>query len=128
MKIKIYYNCVRIICIKIAKIQNKKNIDNETQENFSNGHRSLSPTSLTSPRNDNNENPLLNNPLISEEDLQSPDGYKYDLETINNIDRFGNSDTWYCKKNRCNVRGDKWTLMKHDCKYRNIQNELEDLN
>lgn len=65
---------------------------------------------------------LFNNPLISEEDLKSPDGFQYDPEIINNIDRFGNSDTWYCKKNGCNIRGDKWNLMRHNCRYKNNNN------
>ena len=69
-----------------------------------------------------------NNPLISEEDLKDPNGFQYDPEAINNIDRFGNSDTWYCKKNKCSVRCDRWHLMRHECKYRNIKNEVEDLN
>jgi hypothetical protein len=70
---------------------------------------------------------LFNNPLISEEDLQDPNGFQYDPEIINNIDRFGNSDTWYCKKTKCSIRGDKWILMKHDCKYRNINENKKEL-
>ena len=62
---------------------------------------------------------LFNNPLISEEDLKDPNGFQYDLEIINNIDRSSNSDQWYCKKNDCKVKDDKWLLMKHICKYKN---------
>ena len=40
---------------------------------------------------------LFNNLLISEQDLD-PNGYQYDPEIINNIDRFGNSDSLYCEK------------------------------
>ena len=63
--------------------------------------------------------PSFNNPLISEEDLKDPTGYQYDPEIINNIDRFGNSDSWYCKQKDCKVRGDKWLLMRHNCNYKN---------
>ena len=66
-----------------------------------------------------------NNPLISKEDLKDPNGFQYNLEIINNIDRFSNSDQWYCKKNDCKVRGDKWLLMRHDCRYKNIKNKGE---
>ena len=40
----------------------------------------------------NGKSILFNNPLISEEDLLDPNGYNYDLEIINNIDRSSNSD------------------------------------
>jgi len=63
--------------------------------------------------------PSFNNPLISEEDLKDPNDYQYDSEIINNIDRLGNSDQWYCKNKDCKVRGDKWLLMRHNCKYKN---------
>ena len=66
---------------------------------------------------------LFNNTLISEEDLKDPTGYQYDPEIINNIDRFGNSDRWYCKNNDCKVKGDKWLLMRHNCNYRNNKEE-----
>jgi hypothetical protein len=69
--------------------------------------------------------PIFNNPLISESDLTDPNGFQYDPEIINNIDRFGNSDRWYCKKNNCTVKGDKWLLMRHNCKYNNIKNKEE---
>jgi hypothetical protein len=62
---------------------------------------------------------LFNNPLISEQDLKDPTGFQYDPEIINNIDRFDNSDRWYCKKNNCTVNGDKWLLMRHNCNYKN---------
>ena len=69
---------------------------------------------------------LFNNPLISEQDLKDPNNYEYDPDIINNIDRFSNSDQWYCKKNDCKVRGDKWLLMRHNCKYKNnnINNDI----
>ena len=62
---------------------------------------------------------LFNNSLISEVDLKDPCGYQYDPDIINNIDRFGNSDQWFCKNKDCKVKGDKWLLMKHNCNYKN---------
>jgi hypothetical protein len=99
---------------KITKFDN----DKDTKTNGCSPNLShLSQVSQVS----GNGKPLFNNPLISDGDLNDPTGYQYDPEIINNIDRFGgNSDTWYCKKNKCKTRGDKWDLMKHDCKYRNI--------
>jgi hypothetical protein len=82
-----------------------------------------SQKSQQSPLNNNNTNiKKFNNLLISESDLQDPCGYQYDPEIINNIGRFGNSDIWYCKKNDCKVRGDKWHLMRHNCRYKNSNN------
>ena len=60
----------------------------------------------------------FNNPLISEEDLKDPNGFQYDTEIINNIDRPEFSDQWYCKNKDCKIRGDKWLLMRHNCKYK----------
>ena len=57
---------------------------------------------------------LFNNPLISEADLTDPNGFQYDPEIINNIDRFGNSDRWFCDK--CTLRDDKFGMMQHPCK------------
>jgi hypothetical protein len=65
---------------------------------------------------------LFNNPLISDEDLQDPTGYRYDPQIINNIDRFRNTDNWYCKNKDCKVKGDKWLLMRHNCRYKNFNN------
>lgn len=96
-------------------------IDNDT-DTETNGH--FQKVSHPSQVSRNGKSSLLfNNPLISEQDLKDPYGYQYDPEVINNIDRFGNSDTWYCKKNDCNVRGDRWLLMKHNCKYKNNNKE-----
>ena len=60
-----------------------------------------------------------NNPLISESDLEDPNGFQYDPDIINNIARFSNSDQWYCKNKDCKVKGDKWLLMRHNCNYKN---------
>jgi hypothetical protein len=100
---------------------NTNNKDIET-----NGH--LPEVSEPSGVSGNEKSLLLsfNNPLISESDLKDPNGYKYDPEIINNIDRFWNSDIWHCKKNKCNARGDKWLLMRHDCKYKNINENKEE--
>jgi predicted transcriptional regulator len=107
--------------------------------------KSTTNTEIETNTNDNNDDPLhrgenarskiaealepksllFNNALISESDLNDPTGFQYDPEIINNIDRFGNTGTWYCKKTKCNVRGDRWHLMKHDCKYRNIKSAEE---
>ena len=65
------------------------------------------------------QKPIFNNPLISEQDLKDPNGYKYDPEIINNITRFNNSDQWFCKNKDCKIKGDKWVLMKHNCNYKN---------
>jgi hypothetical protein len=63
-----------------------------------------------------------NNPLISKGDLKDPNGFQYDPEIINNIDRFSNSDQWFCKNKDCKVKGDKWQLMRHNCRYKNNNN------
>jgi hypothetical protein len=56
---------------------------------------------------------LFTNPLISESDLLTGN---YDPEIINNIDRVHlNSDRWFCYN--CNLRDDKWGMMKHFCKH-----------
>ena len=57
----------------------------------------------------------FNNTLISEQDLKDPYGYQYDPEIINNIEKFDNSDRWFCYK--CNIKDDKWGMMKHICKH-----------
>ena len=67
-----------------------------------------------------------NNPLISKEDLKDPCGYQYDPDIINNIDRSGNSDQWFCKNKDCKTRGDKWLLMRHNCRYKNDNNNNKD--
>ena len=62
---------------------------------------------------------FFTNPLISEPDLLlANDNYDYDPNIINNIDRFEGTDRWYCKN--CNIKGDKWFMMKHPCN--NINN------
>ena len=55
-----------------------------------------------------------NNPLISESDLKDPTGFQYSPEIINNINKFENSDRWFCFN--CSLRDDKWGMMKHICK------------
>ena len=55
---------------------------------------------------------LFTNPLISESDLTLED-YDYDPGIINNIERFGWSDRWFC--NNCSMKDDKWFMMKHPC-------------
>jgi hypothetical protein len=61
------------------------------------------------------ERRLFTNPLITESDLTTQN-YDYDPEIINNIKRNHGSDRWYCMFKKCNVTGDKWLLMKHQCK------------
>lgn len=68
----------------------------------------------------------FNNPLISDSDLKDPNGYQYDPEIIYNIDRYENSDQWYCKKKDCKIRGDKWLLMRHNCNYKNNNDKKEE--
>ena len=64
----------------------------------------------------------FNNPLISEQDLKDPYGYQYDPEIINNIRKSSQySDRWFCLN--CNdQRGDKWHMMKHNCKHNKKKN------
>jgi predicted transcriptional regulator len=69
---------------------------------------------------------LFNNSLISAEDLKDPNGFQYEPEVINNIDRYANSDHWYCKKKDCKIRGDKWLLMRHNCNYKNNNDKKEE--
>lgn len=57
------------------------------------------------------ENRLFNNPLISDADLATGN---YDPKIITSIDRFKGTDRWFCKK--CSMRDDKWGMMKHHCK------------
>ncbi|HEX2406319.1 MAG TPA: hypothetical protein VHJ38_03835, partial [Nitrososphaeraceae archaeon] len=57
----------------------------------------------------------FNNPLISVSDLDI--GYDYQPEIISNIDRFEGTDRWFCKN--CNIKGDKWFMMKHPCNNNN---------
>ena len=64
---------------------------------------------------------LFNNPLISESDLQDPNGYQYNPEIINNITKFENSDRWFCYN--CNTRDDKWGIMKHICQHNKKTNK-----
>ncbi|HET9806251.1 MAG TPA: hypothetical protein VFP49_05040, partial [Nitrososphaeraceae archaeon] len=56
------------------------------------------------------------NPLISKSDLI---GYNYDPKIINAIYRFEGTDRWGC--NQCTMRGDKWFMMKHPCKYSTVK-------
>ena len=61
---------------------------------------------------------FFTNPLISEPDLLlGNDNYDYDPNIINNIDRCEGTDRWYCKN--CNIKGDKWFMMKHLCNNNN---------
>ncbi len=62
---------------------------------------------------------LFNNPLISEEDLNDPNGFEFDPEIINNITRSSYSDYWHCNIQGCKITGDKWVLMKHVHKNKN---------
>lgn len=58
---------------------------------------------------------LFTNSLISISDLSAD--YDYYPEIINNINRFEGTDYWFCKN--CNIKGDKWFMMKHPCKNNN---------
>ena len=60
------------------------------------------------------EKGIFNNPLLSEDDFER--GYTYDPEIINNIDRYEYSDHWFCKNKNCELKGDKFFMMKHPCK------------
>ena len=61
---------------------------------------------------------FFTNTLISESDLLlANDNYDYDPNIINNIDRFEGTDPWFCKN--CNIKGDKWFMMKHPCNNNN---------
>jgi len=61
---------------------------------------------------------FFTNPLISESDLLlANDNYDFDPNIINNIDRFEGTDRWFCKN--CNIKGDKWFMMKHPCNNNN---------
>ena len=55
---------------------------------------------------------LFTNSLISVSDVSA--NYEYRPEIINNISKFEGTDHWFCKN--CNIKGDKWFMMKHPCK------------
>jgi len=57
----------------------------------------------------------FNNPLISESDLTTG---TYHPKIINSICRFEGIDRCFCRN--CNMKGDKWFMMKHPCN--NINN------
>ena len=61
---------------------------------------------------------FFTNPHLSEPDLLlANDNYDFDPNIINNIDRFEGTDRWFCKN--CNIKGDKWFMMKHPCNNNN---------
>jgi hypothetical protein len=81
-----------------------------------NGHSQK--VSYSSYVSQNRKSTIFNNPLISKQDLQDPNGFQYDPEIINNITKSSqNSDRWFCYK--CNMKDDKWFMMKHPCNNNN---------
>jgi hypothetical protein len=65
---------------------------------------------------------LFKNPLISEQDLKDPNGYQYDPEIINNITKSSQySDHWFCYN--CDIKDDKWGIMKHICKHNKMSSK-----
>jgi len=90
-------------------------LENEDQniEEFKNSNSLLSDAfTVLTPSHSIEE---FNNPLISVSDLDI--GYDYQPEIISNIDRFEGTDRWFCKN--CNIKGDKWFMMKHPCNNNN---------
>jgi len=98
----------------LQEVLSKSNTKTATNTDTNNDDYLHKGENASSKFEDTQSKSLFNNPLISEGDLIDPNGYNYDPEIINNIDRFGNSDQWYCKKNGCKIRGDKWLLMRHE--------------
>jgi hypothetical protein len=101
------------------QVESSKSNNREIINNINDSHRGENARSTFEEKQSKS---LFNNPLISEDDLIDPNGYQYDPEVINNIDRFEFSDRWYCKNKNCKIRGDKWLLMRHNCKYKNNNN------
>ena len=54
---------------------------------------------------------FITNPRISVSDLSGD--YDFNPEIINSISRFEGTDHWFCKN--CNIKGDKWFMIKHPC-------------
>ncbi|MGD1838333.1 MAG: hypothetical protein ACPKPY_09805 [Nitrososphaeraceae archaeon] len=99
-------------------------IDNEQKENNGNSFEetSLQESIIESVRAKINKR-LFKNPLISDDDLLNGD-YDYEPEIINNIYRNRGKDIWFCEN--CDMKNDKWGLMKHPCK-RNKKNSKKEL-
>ena len=92
--------------------------ENQNIEEFRNSATPLSDAfTVLTPSHSIEE---FNNPLISEDDFEV--GYNYYPEIINNIDRYEHSDHWFCKNKDCELKGDKWFMMKHPCNKNNINN------
>jgi hypothetical protein len=108
----------------ISDTSDKQNLQNSTiiqdfltKNNFYN-KKSISDISDVSDSilDQNIQEIPYDNPLITESDLA---GYNYDPKIINAIYRFEGTDRWGC--NHCPLRGDKWFMMKHPCKYSTVK-------
>jgi len=98
---------------------NTANVDNDIQSKSNSSIKYLSDIPTLFPISYQYNKKLFNNPLISVSDLSICEGHNYDPEIINNIDRFEGTDSWFC--NNCNTKGDKWFLMRHPCKMKDLK-------
>jgi hypothetical protein len=116
-------NETRISSNKYHKVNSFLSLnENHFKEGYSNTPLSNAFTVLT-PSQSGNSSIIVNqgefnNPLISEPDLTTG---TYDPKIINSICRFEGTDCWFCRN--CNMKGDKWFMMKHPCNNNNNNNK-----
>jgi hypothetical protein len=117
-------NETRISSNKYHKVNSFLSLnENHFKEGYSNTPLSNAFTVLTPSQSGNSSiianQGEFNNPLISESDLTTG---TYDPKIINSICRFEGTDRWFCRN--CNMKGDKWFMMKHPCNNNNNKNNI----